>query len=64
MHHSTYPKSRSSIFDSTRETFGVAAGTDWVAVDTQRVDLRMFPGLANAEFTTVTQRAGDCIFVP
>lgn len=35
-----------------------------MAVDTQRVDLRMFPGLAGAKFTTLTQRAGDCIFVP
>lgn len=40
------------------------AGTDWVAVDTERVDLRMYPGLARARFTTLTQRAGDCIFVP
>ena len=35
-----------------------------MAVDTQQVDLRMFPGLARAKFTTLTQRAGDCIFVP
>lgn len=35
-----------------------------MAVDTQRVDLRMFPGLVGAKFTTLTQRAGDCIFVP
>jgi hypothetical protein len=24
----------------------------------------MFPGLARAKFTTFTQHAGDCIFVP
>ena len=35
-----------------------------MAVDTQQVDLRMFPGLARAKFTTFTQHAGDCIFVP
>lgn len=40
------------------------AGTDWVAVDTESVDLYMFPGLGRAKFTVLTQKAGDCIFVP
>jgi hypothetical protein len=40
------------------------AGTDWVAVDTENVDLYMFPGLARAKFTVLTQKAGDCVFVP
>ena len=35
-----------------------------MAVDTEAVDLRMHPGLATASFTVLTQRAGDCIFVP
>ena len=40
------------------------AGTDWVAVDTDSVDLRIHRGLAKAAFTVLTQKAGDCIFVP
>ena len=39
-------------------------GTDWVTVDPDRVDMRVFADFAHVEFTRVTQRAGDCLFVP
>lgn len=39
-------------------------GTDWVPIDPDRVDLVIHHKMANVSFQRVTQRAGDCIFLP
>jgi len=40
------------------------AGTDWVAIEPDSVDLRVHKDMADLPYYEVTQKAGDCIFLP
>ena len=40
------------------------AGTDWVAIDPDRVDTRVHRWLQTVDFIEFEQRAGDCVFIP
>lgn len=39
-------------------------GTDWVAIDPDKVDLVVHSKMANIKYQRVIQRAGDCVFIP
>eukprot|EP00746_Dinoflagellata_sp_MGD_P006614 gnl/MRDRNA2_/MRDRNA2_112985_c0_seq1.p1 gnl/MRDRNA2_/MRDRNA2_112985_c0~~gnl/MRDRNA2_/MRDRNA2_112985_c0_seq1.p1 ORF type:complete len:601 (-),score=96.05 gnl/MRDRNA2_/MRDRNA2_112985_c0_seq1:224-1969(-) len=39
-------------------------GTDWVAIDPDKVDLMVHHKMADIPYQRVIQRAGDCIFLP
>ncbi len=40
------------------------AGTDWVALDPDRVDMLVYSKLKNVTFHEFTQNAGDCVYLP
>jgi hypothetical protein len=40
------------------------AGTDWVSIDPDAVDLRVFSMFRDVEYMNVTLGPGDCIFMP
>lgn len=39
-------------------------GTDWVAIDPDKVDLRVHKRMRNVKYYEFTQQAGDCVFIP
>ena len=40
------------------------ANADWVAIDPDEVDMRVFSSLENVDFLEFEQEAGDCVFIP
>jgi len=40
------------------------SGTDWVPLDPDRVDMRVHKDMSEVTYYEVTQKAGDCIFLP
>jgi len=40
------------------------AGTDWVPIEVDGVDMRVHRKMADVPFYQFTQRAGDCVFLP
>lgn len=40
------------------------SGTDWVPIDPDKVDLRVHKNFKDVTYYEITQKAGDCIFLP
>lgn len=42
----------------------LTAGTDWVGIDPDHVDLRVHHRMSNIEYHEFVQHPGDCVFIP